>query len=196
MQDFVKKLVGLMTKEDLELQNNSSNTALCLAAAAGNVEMVKILVEKNRALLTIPGSQQMMPLYMAALFGQHATVEYLYNESKGLRDDGWNPQNRGWLLQTSVGAELFPFERGSNSGSSKKANEAMQLLRIIWKNIASKPKKEIDDIIRGPPDAVKKDDRRLQEKLAIAATSLATTSKKSPLKLLSVSSPFNQSLTV
>ncbi|KAJ0534456.1 putative ankyrin repeat-containing domain, PGG domain, ankyrin repeat-containing domain superfamily [Helianthus annuus] len=203
MQDFVKNLVDMMEVRDLELQNNSSNTALCLAAAAGNVEMVKILVEKNRALLVIPGSQQMMPLYMAALFGQNATVEYLYNESKGLRDDGWNPQNRGWLLQKCVEAELFhialkivedrqelasngsllgvlakkpdvfygttsnmfqkfiswAFERGSNSGSSKKANDAMQLLRIIWKNIASKPKKEIDDIIRGPPDAVKKDDR-------------------------------------
>ncbi|MFS7970076.1 putative ankyrin repeat-containing domain-containing protein [Helianthus anomalus] len=72
MQDFVKNLVDMMKTEDLELQNDSSNTALRLAAAAGNVEMVKILVEKNRALLVIPGSQQMMPFYMAALFGDHA----------------------------------------------------------------------------------------------------------------------------
>ncbi|KAI7730499.1 hypothetical protein M8C21_021962, partial [Ambrosia artemisiifolia] len=107
MQDFVKNLVGMMEKQDLELQNNSSNTALCLAAAAGNVEMVKILVEKNRALLVIPGSQQMMPLYMAALFGDHAVVKYLYSESKELRDDGWNAQNRGWLLLKCVEAELF-----------------------------------------------------------------------------------------
>nr|XP_043617637.1 ankyrin repeat-containing protein At5g02620-like isoform X2 [Erigeron canadensis] len=107
MEDFVKNLVKMMAKEDLELQNNSFNTALCLAAAAGNVEMVKILVEKNPALLTIPGSQQMMPLYMAALFGQRDVVYYLYGRSKGLRDDGWNNQNRGWLLLKCVEADLF-----------------------------------------------------------------------------------------
>ncbi|XP_076888700.1 uncharacterized protein LOC143539204 [Bidens hawaiensis] len=203
MQNFVKNLVGLMTKQDLELQNSTSNTALCLAAAAGNIEMVRILVEKNRALLVISGSQQMMPLYMAALFGDHAMVEYLYNESMGLRDDGWNPQNRGWLLQKCVEAELFDialrivkdrpelasngtvlgilakkpdafngttsnifkkiinwaFGRGSNTWMLKKDTEALQLLRIVWENIAKKPKKEIDDIIRGPLDPIKKDDR-------------------------------------
>nr|XP_043617636.1 uncharacterized protein LOC122589408 isoform X1 [Erigeron canadensis] len=203
MEDFVKNLVKMMAKEDLELQNNSFNTALCLAAAAGNVEMVKILVEKNPALLTIPGSQQMMPLYMAALFGQRDVVYYLYGRSKGLRDDGWNNQNRGWLLLKCVEADLFDIalqileerpELASNGSvlgvlakkpdafSRKSSNifrrtlnkvlardgfkavpekdsEALQLLRIIWGNIAKKPKKEIDDIIRGPPDGPKKEDR-------------------------------------
>ncbi|KAK1432573.1 hypothetical protein QVD17_09470 [Tagetes erecta] len=203
MQDFVKNLVQLMEVTDLELQNKSSNTALCLAAVAGNIEMVKILLSKNPALLTIPGSQQMMPLYMAALFGEHAMVEYLYGISKGLRDDGWNPQNRGWLLLKCVEANLFAialrivkdrpelasnadvlgvlarkpdafhgvtpnkfmkfidraFAYGSKSGLSRNDNEALKLLRIIWENIAKKPKKEIDDIIRGPPDTIRKDDR-------------------------------------
>ncbi|KAI3784509.1 hypothetical protein L1987_43608 [Smallanthus sonchifolius] len=203
MQDFVKNLIAEMRKEDLELQNNSSNTALCLAAAAGNVEMVKILLKKNPALLIIPGSQQMMPLYMAALFGEHAMVEYLYNISKELRDDGWNPQNRGWLLLKVVEADLFGIairivkgrpELGSNGnvlgvlakkpdafhgttsnifmkfiswafalcskpGPPSKDKEALQLLRIIWENIAKKPKKEIDDIIRGSPETIKKNDR-------------------------------------
>ncbi|KAI3725825.1 hypothetical protein L1987_65621 [Smallanthus sonchifolius] len=202
MQDFVKNLVAKMSKEELELQNNSSNTALCLAAAAGNVEMVKILLEKNPALLIIPGSQQMMPLYMAALFGEHAMVEYLYSISKELRDDGWNPQNRGWLLLKVVEADLFGIalkivkerpELGSNGNvlgvlakkpdafcgttsnifmkfiswafvlcskpAPRKDNEALQLLRLIWKNIAKKPKKEIDDIIRGSPETIKKDER-------------------------------------
>ncbi|PWA61993.1 outer envelope protein of 80 kDa [Artemisia annua] len=51
---FVEALVGLMEKEDLELQNKSSNTALCLAAAAANTRMAKIMVDKNKSLLTIP----------------------------------------------------------------------------------------------------------------------------------------------
>ncbi|XP_071731198.1 uncharacterized protein [Rutidosis leptorrhynchoides] len=203
VENYVKNLVGRMEKTDLELQNNSSNTALCLAAAAGNVEMVKIMVEKNKALLNIAGSQQMMPLYMAALFGEGEMVRYLYDISKKLCDDGWNPQNRGWLLLKCVESDLFDvalkiiedrselnsngsvlgvlakkpdafYETSSNlfkrtikwvstlglkAGPPNKETDALLLLRIIWKNIAKKSKKEIDDIIRGPPDAIKKDDR-------------------------------------
>ncbi|KAI3781499.1 hypothetical protein L2E82_11515 [Cichorium intybus] len=204
LQEFVENLVGKMTKEDLELQNNSSNTALCLAAAAGNVEMVKIMVEKNKKLLSIPGSQSMMPLYMAALFGQRDMVKYLYDNSQKLGDDGWTAQNRGWLLLKCVEAELFDMalkivqerpELASNGnvlgvlarkpdafietksniiwrkinsffssiglkvGKPEKENEALQLLRIIWKDIAKKPKNVIDDIIRGPPDPIKQDDK-------------------------------------
>nr|XP_043610868.1 uncharacterized protein LOC122582530 [Erigeron canadensis] len=45
--DFVRNLVGLMQIEDLRLQNNNGNTALCLAAMAGNVEIAKIMVNHN-----------------------------------------------------------------------------------------------------------------------------------------------------
>nr|GEX99624.1 ankyrin repeat-containing domain, PGG domain protein [Tanacetum cinerariifolium] len=57
VEQFVTNLVGLMSKDDLELVNKNHNTALYLAAAAaGNVETVKIMVEKNKALLTTPGT--------------------------------------------------------------------------------------------------------------------------------------------
>ena len=36
-------------------------------------------------------------------------------------------------------------------GPADKESEALQLLKILWKNIAIKPKSEIDDIIRGQP---------------------------------------------
>ena len=49
--EFVQNLVNMMELGDLELQNKSCNTALCLAAAADNLEMVEIIVEKNKALL-------------------------------------------------------------------------------------------------------------------------------------------------
>ncbi|KAI3798803.1 hypothetical protein L1987_34082 [Smallanthus sonchifolius] len=106
--EFVKNLVGMMKEEDLALENESFNTALYLAAAAGNVETVKIMVEKNRTLPTIPGARQtMMPLYAAALFGNYDVVKYLYKRSKDLCDDGWNPQNRGWLLEKCVENDMF-----------------------------------------------------------------------------------------
>ncbi|GJZ55227.1 ankyrin repeat-containing domain, PGG domain protein [Tanacetum coccineum] len=79
----------MMTKEDLEFVNKTYNTALFLAAVVGNLETVKIMVKKNRALLIIPGAgKTMMPLYAAVLFRNNEVVKYLYQESKDLSDDG------------------------------------------------------------------------------------------------------------
>nr|GEV12847.1 ankyrin repeat-containing domain, PGG domain protein [Tanacetum cinerariifolium] len=111
VEEFVQNLVNMMEMADLELQNKSYNTALCLAAAAGNLEMVDIMVEKNKALLSIRGSQEMMPLYMASLFGEHDVVKYLFDKSNGLRDHGWDAKNRPWLLQKCVEGDMFAFEK-------------------------------------------------------------------------------------
>ncbi|KAK9062038.1 hypothetical protein SSX86_019222 [Deinandra increscens subsp. villosa] len=256
VDEFVKNLVGEMRNDDLELQNHNHNTALYLAAAAGNINAVKIMLGKNNGLLTIAGSKgSMLPLYTAALFGNVEVVKYLYNNSNKLRDDGWTTQNRGWLLLKCVENDMFDvaleivktypelgtgsvlgvlarkpeafperkfsiilstiswgkhlyskmfithqpsknelLEVGSSSsgpvdlsrtrepfpetksniitktiksvsslfglegGSHEKEDNALQLLRIIWGNIAKKSKKDIDDILRGPVD-VKQDDK-------------------------------------
>ncbi|GJV52770.1 putative ribonuclease H-like domain-containing protein [Tanacetum coccineum] len=108
VEQFVKNLVGMMTKEDLEFVNKTHNTALFLAAAAGNLETVKIMVKKNRALLIITGAgKTMMPLYAAVLFGNNEVVKYLYQESKDLSDDGWTDINRSWLLEKCVESDMF-----------------------------------------------------------------------------------------
>ncbi|GJT89686.1 ankyrin repeat-containing domain, PGG domain protein [Tanacetum coccineum] len=108
VEGFVENLVKLMTKEDLALENENYNTALYLAAAAGNVKAVKIMVETNPALLTIPGAGgTMMPLYVAVLFGHYEVVKYLFDNSHGLRDDGWTDTNRGWLLEKCVESDMF-----------------------------------------------------------------------------------------
>ncbi|KAI3795910.1 hypothetical protein L1987_38570 [Smallanthus sonchifolius] len=79
-----------------------------IAAASGNIKTVRIMVEKNRDLQIIAGAGGlMMPLYMAALYGNYEVVQYLYENSRELRDDGWNPQNRGWLLQKCVEGDMF-----------------------------------------------------------------------------------------
>ncbi|KAJ0771834.1 putative ankyrin repeat-containing domain-containing protein [Helianthus annuus] len=97
-----------MQTADLELENKSYNTALYLAAAAGNIKAVKIMVEKNKALLTIAGgNRKMMPLYVATLYGNKDVVKYMYNHSNNLRDGGWMPLNRGWLLLKCVENDMF-----------------------------------------------------------------------------------------
>ncbi|KAL7613389.1 hypothetical protein Lser_V15G07131 [Lactuca serriola] len=107
VEEFVENLVSKMEKEDLELLNNSSNTALCLAAGAGNVKMVEIMVKKNRALVAITGGGGMTPLYMACLFGHYEMVKCLYGYSHKLRDICWTHENRGWLLQKCVETNMF-----------------------------------------------------------------------------------------
>ncbi|KAL6196184.1 hypothetical protein ACLB2K_031799 [Fragaria x ananassa] len=79
---FVEKLDEIMDKEHLELQDKNGNTALCIAAAAGAVEIVEILIEHNHSLLTRRGSHKMAPPYMAAVLGQSEMAWYLYPKSK------------------------------------------------------------------------------------------------------------------
>ncbi|KAF5806093.1 putative ankyrin repeat-containing domain, PGG domain, ankyrin repeat-containing domain superfamily [Helianthus annuus] len=203
VEEFVANLVPLMDKKDLELQNKNYNTALSLAAAAGNVKTAKIMVDKNPAVAEIPGNNRTMPLYMAALFAKPEMARYLYGISKKMGGDYWSHDNRGWVLQKCVESDIFDVAlkivadrpellvkkglltdvllalaqkpkalKGKKLhvvfriiksifgvfhvkvGSGEKESEALQLLRIIWENIATMAKTEIDDIIRGPPQRV------------------------------------------
>nr|GEW41396.1 ankyrin repeat-containing domain, PGG domain protein [Tanacetum cinerariifolium] len=109
--EFVRNLVEKMTNEDLELVNYNNSTALYLAAVAGNIESVKIMMERNPTLDTIPGGgihTLKMPLYAAALFGNKDVASYLYESSKDLADDrGWNEKNRTELLEKCVESDMF-----------------------------------------------------------------------------------------
>ena len=116
VNDFVKNLVSLMEKEDLALENANYNTALYSAAAAGNINTVEIMLDKNPKLLEIlgggntgpsPKPPTMMPIYVAALFGNHNVVKYMYEKSNDLNDEHWTPQTRCWLLQKCVENNMF-----------------------------------------------------------------------------------------
>ncbi|KAI7742139.1 hypothetical protein M8C21_032184, partial [Ambrosia artemisiifolia] len=194
VENFVKNLVDLMTYEDLELENSDGDTALLLAAVAGNIQAVKIMVIMNRTLLTIPGSHGMMPLIVAASYGNYEVVKFLYGCSRELFYDD---ENRVWLLQKCVEADMFdvalkivkngpglgsgdilraldilealarkPYAFsvtksniikritspvfaliGLRIGAYEKESEALQLLKLIWEDIAKGPKEVINYIL-------------------------------------------------
>ena len=48
-----------------------------------------------------------MPIYTAALFGNHNVVKYMYAKSNDFNDYPWTPQTRGWLLEKSVDNNMF-----------------------------------------------------------------------------------------
>ncbi|KAJ0485708.1 putative ankyrin repeat-containing domain-containing protein [Helianthus annuus] len=58
VEQFVKNLLDMMSKDDLELQNQNHDTAFCQAAATRNIKTVMIMLEKNRNLATIAGGER------------------------------------------------------------------------------------------------------------------------------------------
>ncbi|KAM5552398.1 hypothetical protein ABKV19_026975 [Rosa sericea] len=76
---FVEKLVEKMQPKDLRLQDETSNTAFCLAAAAGSLEIAKIMIRKDPDLPGLLGAKGRTPLYFAALFGHQKMAACLYS---------------------------------------------------------------------------------------------------------------------
>ncbi|XP_057247440.1 ankyrin repeat-containing protein NPR4 [Beta vulgaris subsp. vulgaris] len=102
--ELVKKLVGIMSIESLALANSVQNTALCFAAVSGVVEIAQAMVEKNKELPNIRGSQGMTPLYMAVLLGHRQMVWYLLNVTD---DSQITDQDRIGLLTSSIDSDLY-----------------------------------------------------------------------------------------
>ncbi|KAL6205308.1 hypothetical protein ACLB2K_022569 [Fragaria x ananassa] len=75
---FVEKLISMTDEEDLALQDVNGNTALCIAAAAGSLDIVQILLQENKSLLSIRGGKDMTPAYIAVVFGQSEIAWHLY----------------------------------------------------------------------------------------------------------------------
>ena len=76
VEKFVENLVSLMTSEDLLIQNRSGNTAFSLAVAGGNLSIAKILLRIDPSLVNISGTQGLMPLHIACLYGKYEMVKY------------------------------------------------------------------------------------------------------------------------
>lgn len=74
---FVKQILLHIDKKQLEARNGLENTAFCLAAASGVLEMVQEMQKGNSNLPNIPGSSDMKPILMAALLGHGEIVLHL-----------------------------------------------------------------------------------------------------------------------
>lgn len=80
--DVVKQLVQLMTEDDLEIQNEDSETALQIALrqleSETMIQIIKCLVEKNKKILTIVNSDNETPLVRAFLLKRTDIAHYLF----------------------------------------------------------------------------------------------------------------------
>ncbi|KAJ9553826.1 hypothetical protein OSB04_017871 [Centaurea solstitialis] len=109
MNKFVRNLLHLMNDEDLLLQNNHFNSALCTAASYGYTGMVRMMVDRNAALVNIHGIHGRPPLYRSAEQGRCETLRYLYGLSNNLGNDPfWKDFDKKlWLLQQCITYDVF-----------------------------------------------------------------------------------------
>ncbi|KAK0590481.1 hypothetical protein LWI29_027712 [Acer saccharum] len=85
---FVKELVNSihMNVDYLANKNYDENTAFCLVAAAGNMELVDLMLVKDEELARTPGKKNLLPIQMAALLGKETMVQHLYYKARKGKD--------------------------------------------------------------------------------------------------------------
>ena len=101
-EEFVKNLVNRLSRENLTAENNVGNTALTYAAAAGNVKIAKVMLEKNPDLPNLGSGVK--PLFMAASLGHSKMVEYLYDRTEV---HGWDENEQAELFISCVEGNLY-----------------------------------------------------------------------------------------
>ncbi|KAG2663319.1 hypothetical protein I3760_16G023300 [Carya illinoinensis] len=103
---FVKKLVKLMTPEELELTTNQNCTALCFAAQSEIVPIAKEMVKRNRNLPSIfpKNCTNCLPLFAAIMTGNRDMVSYLYSVTPIEPLTSWD---RIQLLIATISTDLY-----------------------------------------------------------------------------------------
>ncbi|XP_048326771.2 ankyrin repeat-containing protein ITN1-like [Ziziphus jujuba] len=122
-EQFVRKLVSKLNKEDLEKNNKIGNNALCYAAASGNVEIAKLLVKAGNEKLVNPDSGK-KPLSMAATNEHGQMVRYLFHKTNSIQY--WEEEEQAELFTTCIGMGLYDLAIDmlkSNPGLAKVRNK-------------------------------------------------------------------------
>lgn len=78
---FVKELLNMLDDKDLALQDVNGNTAFCFAAAAGNMEIVDLMLDRNSQLPVKRGGKGYTPIQYAALQGRCKMTWHLYDKT-------------------------------------------------------------------------------------------------------------------
>ncbi|KAI3968349.1 hypothetical protein MKW92_052338 [Papaver armeniacum] len=74
-----KDLLDMITPKQLQIKTDAGNASISLAVEANNIEMVKLIVVKNRKLLLIRNEHGHIPLITAAINGDEEMLRYLYS---------------------------------------------------------------------------------------------------------------------
>ncbi|KAF4376749.1 hypothetical protein F8388_025620 [Cannabis sativa] len=164
---LVKMMVNEMKDTiDLTLQDREGNTPFSLAVAAGASQVIEILRHQNSDLAITRGGHDLLPLYMACLFGHNAIALSLYPLTNPILQE----RERRWTFFTCIHNGLYELAlmmlkdcgelsvaRDNVPGmrvlirKSHKQSKALILVKELWKQILKdRSDSEIKDLIRGP----------------------------------------------
>ncbi|TXG65945.1 hypothetical protein EZV62_007220 [Acer yangbiense] len=106
---FVEEIINSIQPGDestLLLQDINGNTSFCFAAAAGEVEIAKIMLNKNPNLNQAPlhGNHQ-TPLYKAVMFGRKEMASFLYDATSNA--NFWKQNELSALFFLSISTGLY-----------------------------------------------------------------------------------------
>ncbi|GKV39781.1 hypothetical protein SLEP1_g47499 [Rubroshorea leprosula] len=96
--NLAKKLISVMSEEELETQDKSGETVLSLAARKGSREIVECLVGKNKKLLEIPDCEKNIPLVLACATRHQSLTRYLYSVTPEEFLDPGNGDDHGFFF--------------------------------------------------------------------------------------------------
>ncbi|KAJ8756147.1 hypothetical protein K2173_024694 [Erythroxylum novogranatense] len=105
--DFVQKLVGLMSGESLHVKDKFGNTPLHSAAAVGNLEAARVLVQSNSRLPQITNNFRDTPLHTAAKFAHKDTIWYLISVTSQEDPSPFTGQRGAKLLNLLLIADFY-----------------------------------------------------------------------------------------
>uniref|UniRef100_A0A7N0UZQ4 Uncharacterized protein n=1 Tax=Kalanchoe fedtschenkoi TaxID=63787 RepID=A0A7N0UZQ4_KALFE len=105
---YVEELVKGMRPMDLEKKDRNGQTPLMIAAIIGNIEAAKLLVRRNQGLLYLCGNKGLLPVHIAAQYGQKDMLLYLLKVTRS--DDPSRPyasKSGAQLLHYIIQAEFY-----------------------------------------------------------------------------------------
>ncbi|KAL5794556.1 hypothetical protein ACOSP7_003150 [Xanthoceras sorbifolium] len=170
---FVEKIINSMEPNDeltLLLQDINRNTSFCFAAAVGDVEIAKIMLNKypNLNLAAIRGNHDKTPFYMAVMFGQKEMATFLYDATKNILEQ----DERTDLFFKSITTGLYDIalkllnshpelavSRDENDETAlhmlarnpnSMTTQALELVQCLWEKITLRPNAEVGVLISHP----------------------------------------------
>ncbi|KAK0602629.1 hypothetical protein LWI29_035395 [Acer saccharum] len=184
---FVKEIIKSiepwdqeMVLETLLIQDPKGQTSFCFAAAAGDVEIAKIMVNRipnlNKAILRDQANRRMTqtPLYQAVMFGRKEMASYLYEETENFwKQHGWEQKEINVLFFMSISTDLYDMALkllnshpelavSRNEDNDETAlhmlarkpksmtSQALELVRCLWEKVTTKQDTEVEGLITRP----------------------------------------------
>ncbi|KAI3947596.1 hypothetical protein MKW92_009755 [Papaver armeniacum] len=78
---LAKYLIDMLSPKALEIKTDNGQLAISLAVKYNNMEMVKLMVDKNRKLLLLQNEYGHIPFVTSAICGDQEMMRYLYSET-------------------------------------------------------------------------------------------------------------------